>query len=433
MKPIDIINVVNFIIFLAITVLYSYQLVYVVVALIAHARHKEKDKEAKKLHRFAFIVAARNEEAVIGNLIDSIKQQNYPPELIDIFIVADNCTDNTAKIAAEHGGKVYERFNKHHVGKGYALDYAFNKIASDYGDYTEYDGYFIFDADNVLDKDYVNEINKVFDSGYNVITCYRNSKNYDTNWITAGYSLWFLREAKYLNNPRMILKTSCAVSGTGFLVNSKIIKKNHGWKCNLLTEDIQFSVENILEGEKIGYCEKAVIYDEQPTTFKQSWDQRMRWSKGFYQVMFRYGKQLLGRMFRKKEMFISCYDMFMTLAPAALLSIFSVLMNVVFIFLNLSNPSMIKTLVPVALNALIYSFASYYILMFTMGVITVITEWKKILAPTHKKILYLFTFPLFMFTYIPISIIALFKKVEWKPIKHNVCKTVEELDMQQYK
>ena len=156
-------------------------------------------------------------------------------------------------------------------------------------------------------------MNKVFDRGYNVITSYRNSKNYDTNWITSGYSLWFIREAKYLNNPRMMLKTSCAVSGTGFLVNSSIIKKNNGWKFNLLTEDIQFSVVNILEGEKIGYCESAMFYDEQPTTFKQSWNQRMRWSKGFYQVMFRYGRELIAMMFKKREMFVSCYDMFMTL------------------------------------------------------------------------------------------------------------------------
>ena len=119
-------------------------------------------------------------------------------------------------------------------------------------------------------------MNKVFDSGYKVVTSYRNSKNYDTNWITAGYSLQFIREAKYLNNPRMMIKTSCAVSGTGYLVDSSIIKKNHGWKCNLLTEDIEFTVTNILDGEKVGYCEDAMFYDEQPTTFKQSWNQRMR-------------------------------------------------------------------------------------------------------------------------------------------------------------
>lgn len=91
-------------------------------------------------------------------------------------------------------------------------------------------------------------------------------------------------------------------------------QENNGWKFNLLTEDIQFSVVNILEGEKIGYCESAMFYDEQPTTFKQSWNQRMRWSKGFYQVMFRYGRELIAMMFKKREMFVSCYDMFMTLA-----------------------------------------------------------------------------------------------------------------------
>ena len=294
------INTINTILYIALTVLYFYQFIYIVIALIGDKKKKLDTYEAKKLHKFAFIIAARNEQAVIGNLINSIKQQNYPAELIDVIVVADNCTDDTAQIAREHGAICYERFNNMLVGKGYALDYCFNKIVEQFGDYTAYDGYFIFDADNVIDKNYVKEMNKVFDRGYNVITSYRNSKNYDTNWITSGYSLWFIREAKYLNNPRMMLKTSCAVSGTGFLVNSSIIKKNNGWKFNLLTEDIQFSVVNILEGEKIGYCESAMFYDEQPTTFKQSWNQRMRWSKGFYQVMFRYGRELIAMMFKKR-------------------------------------------------------------------------------------------------------------------------------------
>ena len=425
------INTINSILYIALTVLYFYQFIYIVIALIGDKKKKLDTYEAKKLHKFAFIIAARNEQAVIGNLINSIKQQNYPAELIDVIVVADNCTDDTAQIAREHGAICYERFKNMLVGKGYALDYCFNKIVEQFGDYTAYDGYFIFDADNVIDKNYVKEMNKVFDRGYNVITSYRNSKNYDTNWITSGYSLWFIREAKYLNNPRMMLKTSCAVSGTGFLVNSSIIKKNNGWKFNLLTEDIQFSVVNILEGEKIGYCESAMFYDEQPTTFKQSWNQRMRWSKGFYQVMFRYGRELIAMMFKKREMFVSCYDMFMTLAPATLLSIGCILLNLIFLAYGATDVHMLRRILPGTLGSIAFAGVNFYLLMFSIGFITLVTEWNKILAPANKKIKSLFTFPLFMITYVPISLVALVKKVEWKPIAHSISKSVEEIELQQ--
>ena len=425
------INTINSILYIALTVLYFYQFIYIVIALIGDKKKKLDTYEAKKLHKFAFIIAARNEQAVIGNLISSIKQQNYPAELIDVIVVADNCTDDTAQIAREHGAICYERFNNMLVGKGYALDYCFNKIVEQFGDYTAYDGYFIFDADNVIDKNYVKGMNKVFDRGYNVITSYRNSKNYDTNWITSGYSLWFIREAKYLNNPRMMLKTSCAVSGTGFLVNSSIIKKNNGWKFNLLTEDIQFSVVNILEGEKIGYCESAMFYDEQPTTFKQSWNQRMRWSKGFYQVMFRYGRELIAMMFKKREMFVSCYDMFMTLAPATLLSIGCILLNLIFLAYGATDVHMLRRILPGTLGSIAFAGVNFYLLMFSIGFITLVTEWNKILAPANKKIKSLFTFPLFMITYVPISLVALVKKVEWKPIAHSISKSVEEIELQQ--
>ncbi len=425
------INTINSILYIALTVLYFYQFIYIVIALIGDKKKKLDTYEAKKLHKFAFIIAARNEQAVIGNLINSIKQQNYPAELIDVIVVADNCTDDTAQIAREHGAICYERFNNMLVGKGYALDYCFNKIVEQFGDYTAYDGYFIFDADNVIDKNYVKEMNKVFDRGYNVITSYRNTKNYDTNWITSGYSLWFIREAKYLNNPRMMLKTSCAVSGTGFLVNSSIIKKNNGWKFNLLTEDIQFSVVNILEGEKIGYCESAMFYDEQPTTFKQSWNQRMRWSKGFYQVMFRYGRELIAMMFKKREMFVSCYDMFMTLAPATLLSIGCILLNLIFLAYGATDVHMLRRILPGTLGSIAFAGVNFYLLMFSIGFITLVTEWNKILAPANKKIKSLFTFPLFMITYVPISLVALVKKVEWKPIAHSISKSVEEIELQQ--
>ena len=274
----------NFAISLLFFVCYLYQFVYVFVGLFT----KPRTYEAKKHHRFAVVISARNEACVIGNLIESVHKQNYPADMLDVFVVADNCTDNTAAVAREAGAIVYERSNKQQVGKGYALDWLFKRIDADYA-HKNYEAYMIFDADNILESNFVEEMNKVFDNGYRIITSYRNSKNYGQNWLTAGYSLWFLREARYLNNARMNLKTSCAVSGTGFLVSAEVIRNNGGWIHHLLTEDIEFTADSIAKGEKIGYCANAVLYDEQPSELKVSYNQRLRWAKGFYQVFIHYG------------------------------------------------------------------------------------------------------------------------------------------------
>ncbi len=414
------INNFNFVILIFFTLCYSYQFVYAFVALVS----KPKIKTAKKLHSYAVIISARNESAVIGELIKSIKQQNYPAELVDIYVVADNCTDNTAEVSRNAGAIVYERFNQQYVGKGYALDYIFNIIHSS-PKKDAYDGYFVFDADNLLDENYIAEMNKVFDSGYRVVTSYRNSKNYATNWISAGYSLWFLREAKYLNNARMQLGTSCAISGTGFLINSAIIKENGGWKHHLLTEDIEFSIDSVIKGEKIGYCGAAKIYDEQPSSFEQSWNQRLRWSKGFYQVFGKYGAKLAKTVVKRRS--FSCYDMLMTISPAMFVTIASVFTNLVFLMIGMFSLSNTTAIIPTTLMAIAGSFLNFYCILYFFGLLTTITEWNQIHCSAGKKIFYTFTFPIFIFTYIPIAIVALFKKVEWTPITHSVVKSIEEI------
>lgn len=415
----------NTIMFLIFFVLYFYQIVYIFIALIDR-RKKKPTIVPKKLHKYAVLIAARNESAVIGELIASIKKQNYPSDLVDIFVVADNCTDDTAAVAQKAGAIVYERQDRKHIGKGYALDYLLKIIEAMHSD-KHYEGYFVFDADNLLDKNFIAEMNKLFDLGYKVLTSYRNSKNYDTNWITAGYSLWFLRESKYLNNPRMILNTSCAISGTGFLIHRDIVRKNGGWKHHLLTEDIEFTVDNVIQGETIGYCGNAVFYDEQPVTFIQSWHQRMRWSKGFYQVFGKYGGKLVKNIILGKNPF-SNYDMFISVFPAMFLTVFSIIVNLMFYVYAISNTYTyyMLLLVETASSAAVYSIVNCYVAMFAIGLLTTITEWKQIFASPLKKITYVFTFPIFILTYIPISIAALFKKVEWKPICHTVVKTIDE-------
>ncbi len=399
------VDIFNFCVFLIFTIGYSYQLYYVFHVLT----HKVPQRVAKKNHKYAVVVSARNESAVIGDLIHSIRVQNYPQDLIDIFVIADNCTDNTAAVAQEAGAIVFPRFNREYVGKGYALTYGFNCIKQNYGD-NGYEAYFVFDADNVLDVNYFREMNATFDAGAKASTSYRNSKNYASNWISAGYAVWFMRESKYLSQARLLLNTSCAISGTGFFISAELIDKAGGWKWHLLTEDIEFSTQTILDGERIAFTPTAMLYDEQPVTFRQSWRQRLRWARGFLQVFMKYGFGLLKGIGKGH---FSCYDMSMTVMPAYVLTVSLI---VAYLVTGLTGAGTVLPMVHYVLQMV----AGLYATLYVVGLFTTITEWKNIHTTPAKKVLYTFTFPIFMLTYIPISLVALFsRKVQWKPIEHH--------------
>lgn len=388
-------------------VCYFYQFLYIPFALW----RRNKIEQPAKEHRFAVLICARNESSVIGDLLDSIREQSYPQKLITTFVMADNCTDDTADIAQAHGAIVYTRFNKELVGKGYALDALLTNIQADYPGC--FDGYFVFDADNVLSPDYIRHMNETFSQGYEIVTSYRNSKNYGDNWITSGYALWFLRESQYLNRARMKLGTSCAVSGTGFLFSQSTLDRMGGWPFYLLTEDIEFSVHHVLKDVCIGYCEQAELFDEQPTSFRQSWRQRTRWSKGYLQVFGRYGGDLIRGMLHGH---FPSFDMGMIIMPAFILSTLECIVEIAIFALCVSRGMSLHG----ALLDLVALFSGMYLTLFFLGVLTTITEWKKIHTTPLKKIAAIFTFPLFMFTYLPIALCALFAKAEWKPIEHKV-------------
>ena len=414
--------VFNFVIGVLFTVCFLYQVIYMLVGLF----HGEvKVAKATKQHRYAFFIAAHNEEPVIANLVQSIKDQDYPEELIDIFVVADACTDNTAQAARDAGAIVYERNDLARKGKSWVMDYGFDRILREYPG--KHEAFFIFDADNLLSRDYVSIMNDAFDQGYLALTSYRNSKNFGSSWISSAYATWFLREARYLNNARMILGTSCAVSGSGYLVSSKIIEGMHGWDFHTLTEDIQFSTFCAVHGVRIGYA-PAEFYDEQPLTLSASWKQRMRWTKGFYQVFFTYGRHLVKAIAKFRR--FAAYDLLMTIAPGMLLTLISLLANGTFIIVGMMSHGFLATdaEIEMCIGSLLLTLGFMYITFFAMGLLTTITEFKHIHCPAKWRIVTnLFTFPLFMFTYIPLTVAALFLKVDWVPTPHDVSVTLDEV------
>ncbi len=394
---------------------YAYQFFYLAVSLW---KRKRRPSSPTVHRRIAVLIAARNEETVIGQLIDSVKAQDYPADRYGVFVVADNCTDNTAGVASAHGATVFCRHNLQQIGKGYALHYLLEGMEKTTTE-KPFDAFLVLDADNLLAPGYLAAIDRSLGQ-HRVVTGYRHSKNYGDNWISAGYALWFLRESQQLNRARARLGISCVVSGTGFAFTREVLLEQGGWPFHSLTEDTEFTAARMCAGETIGYCEEAVLYDEQPVTFSQSFRQRLRWAKGYFQILRRYG----GRLFRGiSKGYFACYDLIASILPAFVLSIATLVVDVAeMVILAVTGQNVLPTLM-----ALLQVVSGSYGTLLLLGGVTLATEWRHIRVSWQKKLGYFLLFPLFMLTYVPIAITAVFCHVEWTPVVHTRGVTMEQL------
>lgn len=248
--------------------------------------------------KFALVVAAHNEELVISHIIDSLMNLRYPKELYDIFVIADNCTDSTAEIAIAHGAKVHIRENARLRGKGHALEWMFDRI---FKMEESYDAVAVFDADNLVSPNFLIEMNKQFCKGHKVVQGYIDSKNPYDSWITCSYSIAFWLSNRIFQLPRYYLKLSCSLCGTGFCVDTAVLKELK-WGATCLTEDLEYTMKLALNGIKISWAHAAVVYDEKPITLKQSWRQRKRWMQGHADCAGKYLKPLFKQAFSQGDL-----------------------------------------------------------------------------------------------------------------------------------
>ena len=385
-----------------ITIFWLYQLLISICSLI---KLKDKPLLVNKKHKFMAIIPAHNEEFVVKNLIESLKNQNYPKELLDIYVIADNCTDKTAEIAKEAGAIVYERNHTEGRTKGHALQWFLSKKIEENADY---DAFCVFDADNIVDKNFIKNMNKKLCQGEDVVQGYRDIKNPTDSWISSGYAIFYWMMNRFYHLARYNLGLSPLINGTGFMVRFDVIKPN-GWQTYTLTEDIEFSLQRIIAGKKLGWATDAIVYDEQPVGFKQSWSQRSRWTVGHIQCMGRYTKDLANSV--KKNKTLVTFD--------GLLYIVG------------SIPMFIITLVLLLVNAIIYmgdgmtkvdliqSYLMYIIPTFLLPIITGAVIMKLDKKPIKPMIKGLLCYPLFLATWLMINFKCLFKReTNWEKIEH---------------
>ena len=385
-----------------ITIFWIYQLMISISSLI---NFKEKPVLEEKNHKFMAIIPAHNEEMVVENLIKSLQNQNYPKELYDIYVIADNCTDRTATIAKNAGANVYERFDSTHKTKGAALNWFLEQKIEENADY---DAFCVFDADNIVDVQFLKNMNKKLCQGETVVQGYRDIKNPTDSWITAGYAIFYWTMNRFYHLARYNVGLSPLINGTGFMVRFDQVKPE-GWNTKTLTEDIEFSLKQIIRGRKLGWAKDAIVYDEQPVGFKQSWSQRSRWTVGHIQCMHEYTKELTVAV-KEKRTFMN-FD-------GLLYIVGSIPMFIITIVLLLVNGLLYAGNSITGLQ-LIWNYVRYIVPTFFLPILTAMLIMKMEHKPIKPMIKGLLCYPLFLGSWLVINFKCLFKReTTWEKIEH---------------
>ena len=389
-----------------ITIFYLYQLV---ISIFSFVKIKDKPFIVNKKHKFILILPAHNEENVIANLINSLKEQDYPKNKYVIQVIADNCTDNTEKIARDLGVNVFVRNEEDPAKrtKGCAMQVFLNTLLSD--PKMDYDAFCVFDADNIVDKNFLKVMNKHLCQGEEVVQGYRDIKNPDDNWIASGYAIFYWMMNRIYHLARYNAGLSPLINGTGFMVKMSAIKDT-GWNTNTLTEDIEFSLKTIIQGKKLGWAVDAICYDEQPVKFKASWSQRSRWTIGHIQCLKEYTGELT-RAANENKTLMNFDGLLYILGsiPMFICSILLLFINaVVYLTKGMTTTAFIINLLRFVIPT--------FLLPIAVALFIMIIDKK----PIKNMWFGLLMYPLFMASWLLINFKCLFKQdTKWEKIEHN--------------
>lgn len=398
-----------------------YAVYFCVVALFGLRRKLPAAPHAQPQKRFALVVAARNEAAVIGHLVDSLYAQDYPRELYEVIVAPNNCTDDTEAIAARHGARIFHPQGEIR-NKGQVLTQAVEQIVLA----EPFDAMCVFDADNLVDGQFLTRMNDALVNGAQVAQGFRDSKNPEQSAISGCYSICYWMLNRFYNGARSALHLSALVNGSGFAVTTSLLRRLGGWHTVTMTEDYEFSAQCAMLGERVYFVPEAVIYDEQPLTFRQSWKQRRRWTTGSLQGLQNYGHGLFSSFVLHGS--VICLDMYLTfLVPIVQLA--SVLLGVAGLVLTLlGNGIMFSGVMLHGIWLATLMTAGGFVLSVVgsavFAAVTVLLK-KESLAGMAKGIL---AYWVFLMSQMVLTLLSFVKQQDkWEPIAHTSAKRLEDM------
>ncbi len=386
--------------------------IFITNYLIERNNNNRPLKQEKKKPRFSILIPAKDESKVIRGLIDSIEKQTRKIPMNDIYVIVESTSDPTVNICKEYQCQYIVRKHLELKRKGYALDEAIKEIK------TEYDAYFIIDADNILDEDFIKYMEEVYLKGYDIGVGYRDNKNWSDNAVSACSGLIF-EIANHMNERKNKTNENISITGTGFYIKGSIIKKFNGYPFHELTEDYELTLYATVHKLTTYYEPKAIFYDEQPAKFSQTIKQRIRWVKGYLNVRRIYLHELKASLEDNKVNYGSVYKEIMWLTPivtlviALLLYYLSLVINIIYLLIT-NNFHPVHLLVGLVITLIIYIILA----MFTVHQLR--TNRTKIKLSNFLKIKVILYNPLYLLSFIYCAIVAITNdNITWEKIDHT--------------
>ena len=378
----------------------------------------KKQKQHDPQKKFLIMVPAHNEEAVISQLTENLMNLDYPKELYEVCVIADGCNDRTAEIARDLGAVVVEHEYQpgEPKGKPYGIRYALDV----YGDRLtkEFDGIAFFDADNLVQLNYLKVMNNHLLNGDKLIQCYLDSKNPDDNWVTLSYAASYY----YMNRSWQLAKSKIglgnAIGGTGFCVDTELFDEV-GWTARSLTEDLEFTMQALLVGVPAKWAHNTRVFDEKPESFVASLVQRLRWARGHWDVCTKYAPKLLWKSISRFD--ILAFDgMLYLLNPGKI--VLNFLTGLIILF---STVISVEWFVP-ALPWQIWVAALAYQITYIFITLSVDTNHKLNKVKSFLSII------VFNLSYIPLFVWSMLtmKNKTWKRTEHSRNVDVKNLDLE---
>ncbi len=301
-NTLEIIQGIIYVLLTALSIWCMAMIVFLIFVTFKGYSNKTKDYSDKApKNKFLIFIPAHNEEKVISGIIQCMEKMEYPKELFDYYILADNCTDNTAQIARDLGANVFEFFKENEdspTGKPIALQKAFERI----GNYHErYDLVMFFDADNLVDSNMLKEINSQMLEYPDAVATqsYLGAKN-KSGIVAAFYYLSYTISNRFFQLAKCRMGLNIAIGGTGFAVRTDYIHNRGGWKAMSLTEDFEFQIETTIDGKRILWNNNVKVLDEKPTSYYACFKQQKRWAQGHWYVAFKNTPNLIQALWHKK-------------------------------------------------------------------------------------------------------------------------------------